>query len=128
LAGSGEVAIGISFENAAQRVIDGGAPVDAVLPTEGLFWEIAGVAIVRGTDNLDAAKRFLDWTTTRRANELFAEDWPIVAISDLSKPLPGIPADLGERLYETDFKWISANRERIVAEWQSRYGVKTEAE
>jgi iron(III) transport system substrate-binding protein len=126
LVGAGEQVVGLSYENAVVTLRESGAPVDIVLPTEGVFWEIGAVAIVKGTDELEAAKRLLDWTASPEANAIYAEDWPIVALPGMAKTLPGLPDDFVERLHDSDFEWIAANRERIIAEWERRYGTKTE--
>jgi iron(III) transport system substrate-binding protein len=128
LAGAGEYTIGLSNESAPVREINGGAPIDPIIPAEGMFWEIASVGMVRGTDNPEAAKRFLDWASSRAANELFSEYWSIVAIRDLAKPRPHLPERFLDRLQKIDFQWIADNRERIGAEWQRRYATKVEPE
>jgi iron(III) transport system substrate-binding protein len=128
LAGSGEYTIGLTLENAVAREIDGGAPVDLVVPAEGVFWAIAAVAMVKGSENPEAAKRFLDWASSRRANELYSDFWSIVAIRDLAKPQAHLPDDLLDRLQEIDFQWVADNRERIGEEWHRRYATKIEPE
>ncbi|MEX2200076.1 MAG: extracellular solute-binding protein [Dongiaceae bacterium] len=128
LVGAGEHVVGLSYENAVVQLREDGAPIDIVLPSEGIFWEIGAIAIVRGTDEPDAARRLLDWTASPEAMALYAEDWPIVAMPGLAKTLPGLPDDLVERLHDSDFEWIAANRERIIAEWERRYGSKTEVQ
>ena len=128
LAGAGEYTIGMSLENAPIREIDNGAPIDPVIPDEGLFWEIASVGIVRGTENADAAQRFVDWVSSRPANEIFADYWSIIAVRDLAKQRPYLPENFLDRLQVIDFQWVSDNRERIGDEWARRYATKTEAE
>ena len=128
LVGAGEQLVGISYENAVITLRESGAPVDIVLPTEGVFWEIGAVAIVKGTDEIEAAQRLLDWTASPEANAIYAEDWPIVALPGMAKQLPGLPEDFADRLHDSDFEWIAANRERIIEEWQRRYGIKIEPE
>ncbi|MDZ4735022.1 MAG: extracellular solute-binding protein [Rhodospirillaceae bacterium] len=128
LAGAGEYTIGLSNESAPIREIKGGAPIDPVVPEEGMFWEIASVGMVKGTDNQDAAKRFLDWASSRGANALFADHWSIVAIRDLAEPRPYLPENFLDRLQVIDFQWVADNRERIGEEWQRRYATKVEPE
>ncbi|MEX2200075.1 MAG: extracellular solute-binding protein [Dongiaceae bacterium] len=128
LAGAGEYTIGLATENAPIREIEGGAPIDPIIPDEGMFWEIASVGMVKGTDNPEAARRFLDWASSRAANELFADHWSIVAIRDLAKPRPNLPEHFLDRLQKIDFQWVADNRERIGAEWQRRYATKIEPE
>jgi len=83
---------------------------------------------VKGTDNQDAAKRFLDWASSRGANALFADHWSIVAIRDLAEPRPYLPENFLDRLQVIDFQWVADNRERIGEEWQRRYATKVEPE
>ena len=41
--------------------------------------ELEVTAIVKGTKNLEAAKKLADWAATKKANELYAKTYPIVA-------------------------------------------------
>jgi len=59
-AGSGEFAIGISWPGRAIKVIKAGAPIDMIIPDEGIGWEMQVVAIMEGTDNLEDAKTLMD--------------------------------------------------------------------
>lgn len=128
LAGTGEHVIGITIENSAIREISGGAPIDAIVPEEGMFWEIASIGLVTGTDQPEAAKRFLDWAASREANQLYADFWSIIAIRELAKPRPHLPSNFLDDLREIDFAWVADNRERIGTEWQRRYATKIEPE
>jgi iron(III) transport system substrate-binding protein len=85
-AGAGEYPVGLSFEYRANRTKKDGAPIDIVLPSEGLGWDMEATAILRTTKTADAAKTLADWAVTRKANELYANNFAIVA-------LPGVPAD-----------------------------------
>ena len=128
LAGSGEYVLGITLESSAIREIEGGAPLDIIVPEEGMFWEIASVAMVKGTDNPEAAKRFLDWASSYEANTLYSDFWSIIAIRELAKPQAHLPEGFLDNLREFDLGWVAENRERIAAEWQQRYGTKVEPE
>ncbi|MCR4159765.1 putative 2-aminoethylphosphonate ABC transporter substrate-binding protein [Kerstersia gyiorum] len=127
LAAAGEYPIGVSFEYRALKLKDDGAPVEVVLPEEGLGWEIEAMAIVKGTKNLDAAKKLADFSASREANELYKKGFAVLAIPDVKAELPGLPADFQERLIDNDFTWAAENRERILAEWARRYDGKSEA-
>ena len=50
-----------------------------MLPKEGTGWEMEATAIVKGTKNLDAAKKVADWAATKAANELYSKTYAIVA-------------------------------------------------
>jgi iron(III) transport system substrate-binding protein len=125
-AAAGEYAIGLSFEYRANKTKKEGAPIDIVLPKEGLGWDQEATAILRASKNLDAAKRLADWAITPRANALYAENFAIVALPGIAKPLEFIPADIEQRLMKNDFAWAAEHRERILAEWSRRYDGKSE--
>ncbi|WP_114393945.1 putative 2-aminoethylphosphonate ABC transporter substrate-binding protein [Oleisolibacter albus] len=126
-AATGEFAIGLSFEYRAAKLIDQGAPIELVLPAEGLGWDMEAVAIVKGTAKLDAAHTLLDWAATPEANALYARSFAIVARPEVQPQHNHIPADLETRLTRQDFAWAAANRDRILTEWSRRYDAKSEA-
>ena len=41
-----------------------------MLPCEGVGYEIGSVAIIKGTRNPDAAKKFVDWALTPEAQKI----------------------------------------------------------
>jgi iron(III) transport system substrate-binding protein len=123
-AAAGEYVVGISFEYRANREKARGAPIELVFPKEGLGWDLEASGIVKGTKNLDAAKKLLDWSLSDDAMALYANNFAIVAVPALSKPLPNVPADYASRLVKNDFGWAAANRDKILAEWSKRYESK----
>jgi iron(III) transport system substrate-binding protein len=125
-AGAGEFPIGVSFEYRANQVKASGAPVDLVFPKEGLGWDIEAIGIMKATKKMDAARKLVDWSVTREANEQYAKNFAIVALPGVAKPLPNIPADYEKRLVKNDFTWAAKNRDRILAEWNKRYNAKAE--
>lgn len=126
MASSGEYVMGISFEYRANTNKAKGAPIDLVFPKEGLGWDLEAFAIHKGTKQLDAAKKLADWASSKEAMELYANNFAIVAVPGIAKPLPNIPADYEARLVKLDFGQAAANRERVLAEWTKRYDSKTE--
>jgi iron(III) transport system substrate-binding protein len=123
-AANGEYVVGISFEYRANREKAQGKPIDLVFPKEGLGWDLEAVGIHKGTKNLAAAQRLLDWAISDAAMALYANNFAIVAVPALSKPLPNVPADYGARLVKNDFAWAAKNRDRILKEWSRRYESK----
>ncbi len=123
-AAAGEYVVGISFEYRANREKARGAPIELVFPKEGLGWDLEAVGIHKGTKNLDAAKKLLDWAVSDAAMELYANNFAIVAVPAKSKPLPNVPADYASRLVKNDFAWAAKNRDRVLTEWSKRYESK----
>ncbi|MBS1135454.1 MAG: putative binding protein component of iron transporter precursor, partial [Burkholderiaceae bacterium] len=123
-AAAGEYVVGISFEYRANREKARGAPIDLVFPKEGLGWDLEAIGIHKGTKNMAAAQKLLDWSVSDEAMGLYANNFAIVAVPAMSKPLPNVPADYASRLVKNDFAWAAANRDKILAEWSKRYESK----
>ncbi|MNM26725.1 Fe(3+)-binding periplasmic protein precursor [compost metagenome] len=126
LAAAGEFPIGISFEYPAVQLKRQGAPLDIVLPKEGLGWEIEATAVIKGTPKVDAAKRLADFSASPAAMELYKENFAVLAAPGIAKPQTELPADYEQRLINNDFAWASKNRDAILAEWRKRYDGKSE--
>lgn len=126
LAAAGEFPIGISFEYPAVQLKRKGAPLDIVLPKEGLGWEIEATGIVKGTDQLDAAKKLADFAASREAMDLYKANFAVLAQPGIAEPFQELPADYEQRLIKNDFAWASENRDKILAEWRKRYDGKSE--
>jgi iron(III) transport system substrate-binding protein len=118
---AGEFPVGISAEISAAEVRHKGAPVEGLLMKEGGGWEMDTAAILKGTRNLDAARRLMDFAASRKANELYATFVSQVAMPGIASNIPGYPAGVAESMIKNDFAWASANRARILAEWARRY-------
>jgi iron(III) transport system substrate-binding protein len=125
-AGAGEFVVGISFDFRGNDVKAKGAPVELVFPKEGLGWDIEASGIVKTTKKMDAAKKLMDWTATKEANQAYAKNFAIVAHPEVKPALPHIPANLESRLIKNDFGYSAKNRDKILAEWNKRYAAKSE--
>ncbi|MDY7577664.1 putative 2-aminoethylphosphonate ABC transporter substrate-binding protein [Herbaspirillum sp. RTI4] len=125
-AASGEFPIGIAFEYRGAKLKESGAPIDLIFPKEGLGWDVEATAIMKGTKNLEAARKLADWSASKSANEQFANNFAIVAYPGVAKPNPLIPANYEQMLIKQNLKWAAANRDRILAEWTKRYDGKSE--
>ncbi len=125
-AARGEVAIGISFAFRGAKSKAKGAPIEIVIPSEGVGWEMEASAIVKGTKNLDAAKKLLDWSISEKANKMYNEGYAVIGIQSLAKPVKFFPEGITDSMIENDFNWSASNRKAILAEWQKRYDSKSE--
>jgi len=123
-AANGEYVVGISFEYRANREKAQGKPIDLVFPKEGLGWDLEAIGIYKGTKNLAAAQKLMDWAASDAAMALYAKNFAIVAVQALSQPLPNVPANYASLLAKNDFEWAATNRDKILAEWSKRYESK----
>jgi iron(III) transport system substrate-binding protein len=124
-AAKGERMVGIGLDTRGASEKTKGAPLELIIPKEGLGSEMEVTAIVKGTKNLDAAKKLADWAVTKKANELYAKTYPIVALPGVSNTPPNYPPDIEKAMVKNDVEWMSKNRDRILAEWSKRYDGKS---
>ncbi len=124
-AARGERLMGIGFDMRGASEKSKGAPIDIILPKEGAGWEMEASAIVKGTKNLAAAQKLIDWSVTKQANELYNKHYAIVAHPDSKNIPPNYPANAEQSMVKNDLAWMANERERILAEWTKRYDGKS---
>lgn len=127
LAAAGEYAVGLSTDITAPLLKTKGAPIEIILPEDKSGWEIEGTAIVKGTKNLEAAKKLADWSVSRAANEQYNKFMAIVAMPGMNNLPQNYPANSEAMMADLDVPWAIANRTRLVNEWTKRYSGKSEA-
>ena len=120
-AAKGERLLGIGFDMRGAKEKSNGAPIDVILPKEGAGWDMEASSIVKGTKNLAAAKKVMDWVATKSANELYGSYYALVAHPEVKSAPPNYPTDAEVKMAKNDFTWMADNRERILAEWSKRY-------
>ncbi len=124
-AARGERLIGIGFDMRGATEKTKGAPIDLILPSEGAGWEMEATAIVKGTKNMEAAQKLVDWTVTKKANELYGKYYAIVAMPGINAAPPNYPAGAEQAMVKNDLAWMAKERDRILAEWTKRYDGKS---
>ncbi len=127
LAATGEYAIGLSTDLTAPSMKTKGAPIDIVIPVDKTAWDIEAKAMLKNSKNAAAAKRLLDWGTSREANEEFIKFIGSVGLSGLTSTPPPNSVTNGDAMAaDLDLQWSIDNRSRIIAEWSKRYSSKSE--
>jgi len=126
LAAAGEIPIGISFAFRGAKSKAAGAPLEIIVPSEGVGWDMEATAIVAGTGNLEAAQKLVDFTVTLGANEMYNTGYAVVAYPGVAKPVEHFPAGLLDKMIDNDFEFAANNRAAILKEWQSRYDGKSD--
>ncbi|MFT6558630.1 putative 2-aminoethylphosphonate ABC transporter substrate-binding protein [Sneathiella sp.] len=126
LAAAGEIPIGISFAFRGAKSKAKGAPLEIVVPTEGVGWDMEATAILKGSKNMEAAKTLADWSVTKKANEMYNEGYAVVAYPGVAKPVEHFPPQIATAMIKNDFAWAAKNRKNILAEWQKRYDSKSD--
>ena len=125
-AAAGEIPIGVSFAFRGARSKAKGAPIEIIVPAEGVGWEMEASAIMKGTPKLEAAQTLIDWTITRKAMEMYNVAYAVVGMPGVAKPVEHFPDGLLDAMIKNDFEYAATNRKSILAEWQKRYDSKSE--
>jgi len=123
-AAKGERMAGIGFDMRGAREKTQGAPIEIVLPKEGAGWDLEATGIVKGTKNLELAKKVADWGASKGASELYSKYYALVAEPSVKNIPPNYPANAEAAMVKNDFAWMAENRDRILAEWSKRYESK----
>jgi iron(III) transport system substrate-binding protein len=123
-AARGERVAGVALDMRGASEKTKGAPLEVIIPAEGTGWEMEASAIVKGTKNLDVAKKVADWTATKGANELYSKTYATVAMPNTGSAPPNYPANAEKLMIKNDLVWMAENRERILSEWSKRYESK----
>lgn len=121
----GERVLGIGFDMRGASEKTKGAPIDLILPKEGAGWEMEASGIIKATKHAEAAKKLIDFTVTKQANEIYGKYYAIVAHPDIKAAPPNYPPNAEEAMIKNDINWMASNRERILAEWTKRYDSKS---
>jgi len=113
---NGEVPAGITMEYAAYRYKKGGGPVEIVNPVEGAVAYAEGLAIIKGAQNRENARKFMDWATGLEARKLVLSQFlrrPAREDVDFATLVPGmLPLSKINMLknYDEDY-WIKKQPE-----------------
>jgi iron(III) transport system substrate-binding protein len=125
-AARGEVVIGVSFAFRGAKSKAKGAPLEIIIPSEGIGWDMEATAIVKGTKKLKAAQALADWSVTEKANKMYNEGYAVIAIPELAREVKYFPPGILDAMINNKFEWAAKNRKRILKEWQGRYDSKSE--
>jgi iron(III) transport system substrate-binding protein len=117
----GEVYVGSTVLHGVINEIVRGFPVAPVLPCEGVGYEVAGVAIIKGARNLDNARKFYDWSLTTDAQKigLDLKEFAIPTNRNVVLP-PMVPRLTDVKVIDYDFSKFGASetRKRLLDRWE----------
>jgi len=113
----GELAIGVTLEDAVLRFMQGGGPVQIVYPSDGTAFHADAMALVAGAPNEGNGKAFLDFMMSSDAQTIVAEQGRRPVRGDVPSNPALVPAN---ELIRVDYNnaWAAENRKRIVSAWE----------
>lgn len=119
LVGQGEVMVSITYlKDAIAYREEGFTDIVMTTPSEGTGYEIGAVAILKDAPDMDAAKIFVDWALTAKAQEIGPATG---TYQNLTHPEAKQPEQLDEIsdvvLMEYDLEWSGKNRNDLIEKW-----------
>ncbi|WP_069650841.1 ABC transporter substrate-binding protein [Caloranaerobacter ferrireducens] len=117
----GEVIVGLAPDT-GEKLKAEGYPIVSVFPKDGTPWWPSPVAILKGAENLEGAKAFVDWCLSEKGQRVLRDNCPRVPTREgieLPEVLKGIK---DAKLMNIDFEVAGKERDSIVEEWKQRFG------
>lgn len=119
----GEVAVGLSPDTAEKQQAEG-YPVVSVFPKDGTPWWPAPVAVLKGSENTEGAKVFVDWCLSEKGQKVLRDNCARVPARE-GIELPEVLKSIKDAQLQTiDFVKAGNERDAVVAEWEKRYSAK----
>ncbi len=117
----GETSVSISFVHDGEGEKMQGFPLETVTPSDGTGAEIGSMTIIKGSRNLDAAKKFYEWALTPAAQEMAAAAKQFQVPSNKNAKVdPRIPDFKKIKFINYDYAkyGAAAERRRLIARWE----------
>ena len=117
----GEATVSISFVHDGPGEKAQGFPLETITPADGTGAEIGSMSIVKGSRNLDAAKRFYEWALTPSAQMLGAATLQFQLPSNKETNVdPRVPDFRKIKLINYDYAKYgqTAERRRLIQRWE----------
>jgi iron(III) transport system substrate-binding protein len=114
----GEYQAGLTYEDAAMRQLQGGAPVGVVYPQDGTSVPPDGNAILKGAKHPKAARIFMDYAVSKDVMDLLAAKFALrSARTDVNAP-EGFPAIDTIKVVPYDMEWAGKSYATLIKKWQ----------
>ncbi len=119
---NGEMAVGIIPLGGDTYKMEKEFKVKNIIPSDGLPWVPAGLAIFKNSENKDAAKAFVDWALSKEGQEFLKTAAPRMMVRTDVVP----PAELNgmdtSKLMKMDINGMGTRREEILKTWKEKMG------
>jgi iron(III) transport system substrate-binding protein len=117
MAAQGEYAISVTWDQAIYNRIDEGYPLEAVIPEEGVGYDLDVLWMFKNTDKRELVEEVIDYIGSEKGMEKSAEHRSMV-----TKPgVQGTMEEIEDHLIDYDAEWAEENRDRIMKEWRSKF-------
>lgn len=123
---AGEYTVGASLAFTALKSIDAGYPVAMVFPEGGAGYELEASGLMQSSKNKADAKRFLDWTMSKSATDLYGAFKALITVPGVKPSAAaekaGLPADISSVLAKVDFNKSAKSQIATKKRWKEMFG------
>lgn len=110
----GEYVVGLSYEDPSAQLVQDGAPVKIVYPKEGSVYLPASATIIKGAQNMDNAKLFMDFIVSEEVQNIWGStltNRPVMKDAQTSESMTPM-----SEIYviEEDIPYVSEHKQEIV--------------
>ncbi|WP_210434321.1 ABC transporter substrate-binding protein [Virgibacillus sp. SK37] len=115
--GLGETGVGISFAHDILAPKHEGYPIELTFPEDGTGYEVGAVALIKNApaDQLENAKKFIDWSITKAAQDIYSESESFRLPINPEAITPEGATKLTElEIIDYDAVWAGENRDRLL--------------
>lgn len=121
MVGQGEAMVGITFlHDAIKYREEGMKDIVITAPKEGTGYEIGGVGLIKGGPNQEAAKKFVDWCLTKKAQEI---GQTVGSYQFLTNPQAKPPKQVEElkdaKLIDYKLEWAGSHKNELIEKWNN---------
>jgi len=116
--GDGEYTVGLTFEEAAAKYVKDGAPVSIVYPSEGTIAKADGVVIIKGAKNMENAKKFIDYVTSKEGQTLIVNKLNRRSVRNDVPAAAGLKALDQIKIIKDDEAWLKENKQKILDKYK----------
>lgn len=106
----GEYAVGLTFEEGGAKYVADGAPVKLVYMKEGVISKPDGVYIIKNAKNMENAKKFIDFITSKEAQTIIVQQLHRRSVRDDVEPPKGLLEKSQIKIIDDDESVVVANK------------------
>ncbi|MFR1676515.1 MAG: extracellular solute-binding protein, partial [Fusobacterium sp.] len=121
---SGEFGVAVIPMSGEFILMEGKYPVTTIYPEDMIPWVPAGMAIFKNAENLDEAKKFIDWALSEKGQIVIRDEDPRAMVRNGVEIPKSIKTVDMSKLVNIDIERLGTEREQVLNEWKSRFGNK----
>ncbi len=117
----GEYTVGLTFEEAGAKYVADGAPVKLIYMKEGVISKPDGVYIIKNAKNMENAKKFIDFITSKEAQTIIVQQLHRRSIRTDVEPPKGLVEKDKIHIINDDEAVVVANKTKWLEQFKDVY-------